>query len=81
MSWYIKAMKKYAVFKGRARRKECWFFLLFDWIFTAILVLLDVGIGTWGTQIEIGVLSGIYIAGYLASRIRLDGATASRYRA
>jgi len=30
MNWYITVMKKYAVFSGRARRKEYWMFLLFN---------------------------------------------------
>ncbi|MFG2118766.1 DUF805 domain-containing protein [Streptomyces sp. NPDC048710] len=32
MSWFIEALKKYAVFGGRARRKEYWLFMLFAWI-------------------------------------------------
>jgi len=28
MHWYIKVLKKYAVFNGRARRKEYWLFFL-----------------------------------------------------
>ena len=29
MNWYIEVLKKYAVFHGRARRKEYWYFTLF----------------------------------------------------
>ncbi|ARP70786.1 DUF805 domain-containing protein [Streptomyces pluripotens] len=29
MSWFIEALKKYAVFGGRARRKEYWLYTLF----------------------------------------------------
>ncbi|ANP48711.1 uncharacterized membrane protein YhaH (DUF805 family) [Streptomyces griseochromogenes] len=32
MSWFIEALKKYAVFSGRARRKEYWLFFLFAYI-------------------------------------------------
>jgi uncharacterized membrane protein YhaH (DUF805 family) len=28
MNWYFEVLKKYAVFNGRARRKECWMFVL-----------------------------------------------------
>ena len=28
MSWYLKGLKKYAIFSGRARRKEYWMFFL-----------------------------------------------------
>ena len=30
MHWYIDVLKKYAVFNGRARRKEYWMFFLFN---------------------------------------------------
>jgi uncharacterized membrane protein YhaH (DUF805 family) len=32
MNWYIECLKKYAVFGGRARRKEYWMFALFNLI-------------------------------------------------
>ncbi|MGL4860846.1 MAG: DUF805 domain-containing protein [Enterobacteriaceae bacterium] len=28
MKWYLKVLRQYAVFRGRARRKEYWFFML-----------------------------------------------------
>lgn len=37
MSWFIAALKKYAVFSGRARRKEYWLFILFMYIVYAVL--------------------------------------------
>jgi len=33
LGWFIKCLKHYADFKGRARRKEFWMFALFYWIF------------------------------------------------
>jgi len=30
LSWYLEALKKYAVFGGRSRRKEYWYFVLFN---------------------------------------------------
>lgn len=38
MNWYISVIKKYAVFNGRARRKEYWMFFLFN-------ILISIGIG------------------------------------
>ena len=32
MNWYLKALKNYANFSGRARRKEYWYFTLFNLI-------------------------------------------------
>ncbi|WP_378186833.1 DUF805 domain-containing protein [Aquimarina sp. W85] len=41
MNWYLKAFKQYADFKGRARRKEYWFFGLFNMIFAFMALTLD----------------------------------------
>lgn len=37
MNWYIEVLKKYAVFTGRARRKEYWMFVLFNFIISLVL--------------------------------------------
>ncbi|MBR5983133.1 MAG: DUF805 domain-containing protein [Bacteroidales bacterium] len=37
MKYFIKCWKQYADFKGRARRKEYWMFLLFNYIISFIL--------------------------------------------
>lgn len=39
MNWYLKVLKKYAVFDGRARRKEYWYFVLFNMLIACVLVL------------------------------------------
>ena len=39
MKWYIKCLKQYADFNGRARRKEYWWFMLINTIITMILVI------------------------------------------
>lgn len=54
MEWYISVLKKYAVFQGRARRKEYWMFVLFNFIITFVLNLLSRFIGVFG------ILSGLY---------------------
>ena len=41
MNWYLKVLKNYANFSGRARRKEYWFFVLFNVIFAFVAMLLD----------------------------------------
>ena len=33
MHWYIEALQKYAVFNGRSRRSEFWYFQLFNLLF------------------------------------------------
>ena len=37
MNWYIDVLKKYAVFSGRAGRKEFWMFILFNFIIEIFL--------------------------------------------
>ena len=41
MQWYLDVLKKYAVFDGRARRKEFCMFTLFSVIISIILGILD----------------------------------------
>ncbi|WP_335989284.1 DUF805 domain-containing protein [Glycomyces sp. MUSA5-2] len=52
MSWYIGALRKYAVFSGRARRREFWMFALCNyiigialWAFVAAIAGLDILLG------------------------------------
>ena len=37
MQWYLKVMKNYTTFSGRARRKEYWMFTLINGIITIVL--------------------------------------------
>lgn len=37
MNWYFGVLKKYAVFSGRAQRKEYWLFTLCNTLITAVL--------------------------------------------
>lgn len=41
MDWYLKVLKNYVGFRGRARRKEYWMFILVNIIFTFVLGLLE----------------------------------------
>lgn len=54
MEWYLKVLKNYATFSGRARRKEYWMFVLFNTIVGFVLWILDIIIGTYF------VLDGLY---------------------
>jgi len=49
MNWYLTVLRKYAVFSGRARRKEYWFFILFNTIFAIVAMILD---NVFGIAIE-----------------------------
>ena len=63
MNWYLDVLKKYAVFTGRARRKEYWMFVLFSVIVTIVLSLVE---GIVGGP---GVLSGLYALAVLLPSI------------
>jgi uncharacterized membrane protein YhaH (DUF805 family) len=60
MNWYIAVLKKYAVFSGRARRKEYWYFILFNCIITLVLYGIDGMTGTINSSLGGGLLGGIY---------------------
>lgn len=60
MNWYIGVLKKYAVFNGRARRKEYWYFFLFNIIITLVLAGIDSVTGSFSTAVGMGLLGGIY---------------------
>jgi uncharacterized membrane protein YhaH (DUF805 family) len=60
LSWYLQALKKYAVFSGRSRRMEYWYFVLFNIIVSIVLGVIDGLLGTSGSYAGAGLLSGIY---------------------
>lgn len=60
MSWYLTVLSKYAVFSGRARRREYWFFFLIHILIVFALVALDLMLGTASVEAGIGLLSGLY---------------------
>ena len=60
MSWYLEVLKKYAVFSGRSRRMEFWYFVLFNIIVAVVLALIDTLLGTTTGVSSFGLLSGIY---------------------
>ncbi len=61
MDYFIGALKKYAEFNGRARRKEYWMFTLIYWIINFVLTALGmelisslVGLALFVPSISIG---------------------------
>ncbi len=59
MNYYFEVLKKYAVFNGRARRKEYWMFCLFNVIIGFTLGFIDGIIGA-ATESRLGVLGILY---------------------
>jgi uncharacterized membrane protein YhaH (DUF805 family) len=75
MNWYLDALKNYAVFGGRARRKAYWLYTLITWIIIFILAFIDGMIGTFNAANSVGVLSGLY---WLATLLPSLGVTVRR---
>lgn len=50
MTWYFEVLRKYAVFSGRARRKEYWMFFLVNVIGAIVLALVQ---GVSGVDLSI----------------------------
>lgn len=61
MKWYFHALRKYAVFKGRARRREYWIFELMNTVIALALFVLAVAVGKAGAPYFLS-LPFLYIA-------------------
>lgn len=59
MNWYLKVLKNYAGFGGRAQRMEYWMFCLFNTIFAISIMVVEGFIGSPG------VVYAIYTLGVL----------------
>ena len=60
MNWYLECLRKYGVFGGRARRKEYWYFVLFNVIISIVLRVIDRATGSFSAEASMGLLGGIY---------------------
>ena len=60
MNWYLKVLRQYADFNGRARRQEYWMFFLFNVIFGIVAMVLDNILGLANPMVGYGPLYGIY---------------------
>ena len=63
MKWFLKALKQYTDFNGRARRTEYWMYILFYTIFSYAAFMLDYLLGTTS------VFTGIYALALLLPTI------------
>ena len=76
MKWFIKCIKQYADFKGRARRKEYWMFTLFYLLFLlplAVLVGIEIGL-----EIEIPIFTILFVLFIFALIVPTYAVTARR---
>jgi uncharacterized membrane protein YhaH (DUF805 family) len=60
MNWYLKVLKQYANFSGRARRKEYWMFVLFNIFFCICAMILDNILGLTVGKLPYGVFYYLY---------------------
>jgi uncharacterized membrane protein YhaH (DUF805 family) len=60
VNWYLEALRKYSDFAGRARRREYWFFVLFNTLIQVAAFVLDGVVGTFRVELGVGLLSGVY---------------------
>lgn len=60
MNSYLATLKKYAVFDGRAQRKEYWLFVLFNLIVSIVLTIVDRLTGTYSADYGMGALGAVY---------------------
>lgn len=60
MNWYLKVLKQYVDFSGRARRKEYWMFALFNLLFAIVAMILDNVLGIAIEGVGYGPLYGLY---------------------
>ena len=68
MDWYLQVLKKYAVFSGRARRKEYWMFFLFNLIIGFVLGLIEGFTGIFSGTSQ-SILANLYALGVLIPSI------------
>lgn len=54
MNWYLHVLSNYAVFGGRARRSEYWYFALFYFIIAVVLYFI-------GAMIKTALLYDLYV--------------------
>jgi uncharacterized membrane protein YhaH (DUF805 family) len=67
MDWYLKVLRNYANFEGRARRKEYWMFFLFNLIVSFGIGIID---GILGLKVGfMGTLGLLYTLGILVPSI------------
>lgn len=60
MTYFTDALKKYAVFRGRADRAQFWVFILISWILTALVTWLTGGRAADGSVSLLAWLVGAF---------------------
>lgn len=61
MEWYLRVLKKYAVFSGRAGRREFWMFTLWTLVFILALAILDHALGVDTIDLTDAGMKGVHV--------------------
>lgn len=69
MEWFMKALKQYAVFQGRAQRKEYWYYILFFILFAIVVAIVESALGLTDPEMGSGPLSLVYSLALLVPSI------------
>lgn len=72
MSAFMTALRSYAVFSGRSRRSEYWYFGLFYLIFYVALAIVDGMIGSFDAKAGIGLCSGVWALAMLVPSLAVS---------
>lgn len=66
MEWYLKAVKNYVGFSGRAQRKEYWMYILFYVIFGIVVAIVENVVGLGNPEAgQLGPLGALYSLAFL----------------
>jgi uncharacterized membrane protein YhaH (DUF805 family) len=69
MEYALQALRKYAVFSGRSRRKEYWFFILFSILGSIVAGIVDGVLGTVDEATGIGIAGCLFMLALLVPSI------------
>lgn len=73
MNDYLNVIRNhYADFRGRARRREYWMFVLINFIISLVLTLIDYALGWDRNAASLGILSGLYALAVLIPGLALS---------
>lgn len=69
MDWFLKALKKYSTFSGRAQRAEYWYFTLFYVLLLMCGSVVDMVTGLYHAEAEVGLFGSLAFWGLLIPSI------------
>ena len=71
MNYFLAVLKKYAVFSGRARRSEYWYFALFNVIYLIVALILHYRLRSKIEPLHLDVIYFVYILALLIPNLAL----------